>query len=399
MADPGAGSAAAAGAGEAPALHTDVLVIGAGPAGLAVAACLVQRGLRPVVIEKAGSVAASWRSHYERLHLHTVKALSALPGRPFPEHYPRYVPRQALVDYLVAYAEQHAITPLFGEAARAITPVAGGWSTVTATGRRIVSRTVVLATGANCVPRTPVFEGQALFSGRIVHSHAYRNATPFAGQNVLVVGMGNTGAEIALDLAEQGVRAALSVRSPLNIVHRDVLGRPTQLTSITLAKLPTRWGDTAARLLRNLTVGDLRPWGLQTSPLSPLRQLREFGKTPVIDVGTLARIKRGEIVVHPGIESFHAKGVRFVDGSDEPFDAIILATGYEAQVERLFPATPVALDRNGMPREVIGQGALAGVCFVGFDIRQPGGLLRTIHAQAIQVAQTLVARHTSAAQA
>ncbi len=396
---PNSSAAAGARAADPATLHTDILVIGAGPAGLAVAGCLVQRGLRPVVIEKAGDVAASWRLHYERLHLHTVKALSVLPGRPFPEHYPRYVPRQALVDYLVAYAEQHALTPLFGEAARAIAPVAGGWRTVTATGRTIVSRAVVLSTGANRVPRMPVFDGQALFSGRIVHSHAYRNATPFAGQNVLVVGMGNTGAEIALDLTEQGVRAALSVRSPLNIVHRDVLGRPTQLTSIALAKLPTRWGDVAARLLRDLTVGDLRPWGLQASALSPLRQLREFGKTPVIDVGTLARIKRGEIAVHPGIESFHAKGVRFVDGSDEPFDAIILATGYEAQVERLFPATPIALDGNGMPREVIGQSALAGVCFVGFDIRQPGGLLRTIHSQAIQVAQTLVARHTSAAQA
>ena len=401
MAEAPTHSAVAAGAraADAATLHTDVLVIGAGPAGLAVAGCLVQRGLRPLVIERAGGVAASWRSHYERLHLHTVKALSALPGRPFPDHYPRYVPRQALVDYLVAYAEQHAIAPLFGEAARAITPVAGEWRTVTDSGRTLLSRAVVLATGANCVPRTPLFDGQAMFSGRVVHSHAYRNAAPFAGQNVLVVGMGNTGAEIALDLTEQGVRAALSVRSPLNIVHRDVLGRPTQLTSIALAKLPQRWGDAAARLLRNLTVGDLRRWGLQTSPLSPLRQLREFGKTPVIDVGTLARIKAGEIVVHPGIERFHAKGVRFVDGSDEPFDAVILATGYEALVERLFPSTPIPLDANGMPREVIGQGALAGVYFVGFDIRQPGGLLRTIHAQALQVAQTLVDRHTSTAPA
>ncbi len=371
---------------------TDILVIGAGPAGLAVAGCLVQRGLRPVVIEKAAAVAASWRGHYDRLHLHTVKALSALPGLPFPAACPRYVPRQGLVDYLVSYAERYAIAPHLGEAAVAVAPVAGGWQTVTGSGRRIVSRAVVVATGANHSPRLPTYAGQGLFAGRILHSHAYRNAAPFAGQRVLVVGMGNTGAEIALDLTEQGVRAALSVRSPMNIVQRDVLGRPTQVTSIALAKLPTAWGDAIAKLFRNLTVGDLSRWGIRTSDVSPLRQLRELGKTPVIDVGTLARIKRGEIKVHPGIESFMPGAVRFVDGTEQPFDAVIFATGYEAQLQRLFPGTELAVDHNGMPIDVVGQGALAGVYFVGFDIRQPGGLLRAIGAEALRVATVIAGR-------
>lgn len=369
---------------------TDILVIGAGPAGLAVAGCLAQRGLRPVVIEKAPAVAASWRGHYDRLHLHTVKALSALPGLPFPAAAPRYVPRQGLVDYLVAYAERYAIAPQLGEVAVAVTPMAGGWQTATAAGRRIVSRAVVVATGANHSPRLPAYAGQALFAGRILHSHAYKNAALFAGQRVLVVGMGNTGAEIALDLSEQGVRAALSVRSPMNIVQRDVLGRPTQVTSIALAKLPTAWGDAIARLFRNLTVGDLSRWGIRTSDVSPLRQLREMGKTPVIDVGTLARIKRGEIQVHPGVESFTPGAVRFVDGTEQAFDAVIFATGYEAQLQPLFPGTDLPVDRNGMPVDVVGQGGLAGVYFVGFDIRQPGGLLRSIGAQASHVAQTIV---------
>jgi cation diffusion facilitator CzcD-associated flavoprotein CzcO len=312
-----------------------------------------------------------------------------LPGVPFPAHYPRYVPRQGLVDYLAAYAEQHAIALLLGQQAVAVTPVAGGWLTTTAAGRRFVSRAVVVATGANRQPRMPAFGGQALFAGRILHSADYRNAAPFNAQRVLVVGMGNTGAEIALDLAEQGVSAAISVRSPMNIVHRDVLGRPTQLTSIALSRLPNAWGDTIASMFRNLTVGDLSRWGIRTSDVSPLRQLREFGKTPVIDVGTLARIKRGEIKVHPGIDRFTHEGVRFVDGSEAPFDAVIFATGYEAMVHTLFPNTPVPVDRNGMPVSVAGQGALAGVYFVGFDIRQPGGLLRAIAAQARLVADVI----------
>jgi hypothetical protein len=156
-----------------------------------------------------------------------------------------------------------------------------------------------------------------------------------------------------------------------------------------LARLPTAWGDAIARLLRDLTVGDLSRWGLQTSSQSPLRQLREEGKTPVIDVGTLAAIRRGDIGVRPGIERFSATGVCFSNGVEEVFDSVILATGYRALVERLFAATAVEIDRNGMPVNPIGSGELAGIYFVGFDVRQPGGLLRTIAAQAVQVAASI----------
>ena len=376
--------------------NLDILIIGAGPAGLAVAGCLVQRGLRPVLIEKAGQVGASWRAHYERLHLHTVKALSALPGLPFPREAPRYVSRQGVVDYLAAYARQHNIAPLFGEAALAITPAEGGWLTRSVSGREFVSRHVVVATGANNAPNFPAIAGQAQFPGRVLHSRDYRNAAPFAGQRVLVVGMGNTGAEIALDLAEHGVRASLSVRSPINLVLRDVLGRPTQVSSIMLSKLPTAWGDALATWLRNLTVGNLSRWGLRTADVSPLRQLREHGKTPVIDVGTLARIKTGEIVVHPGIDAMTPEGVRFVDSSEHRFDSAILATGYDARVDQLFPGAKPAFDATGLPLDVAGRGPFSGVYFVGFDIRQPGGLLRAIAAQAEQVAQAIAASRAGA---
>lgn len=371
--------------------YTDILIIGAGPAGLAVAGSLVQQGLHPLVLERASQVGSSWRAHYERLHLHTVKTHSALPGMAFPASAPRYVPRQGVVDYLERYAQHHRIAPSFGEEAVAITPGTPGWHTRIASGREFVSRAVVLASGANNVPNVPAFTGHALYRSQVVHSRAYRNATAFSGQRVLVVGMGNTGAEIALDLAERGVRVALSVRSPVNLVHRDVLGRPTQLSSILLSKLPTRWGDAMATLLRNLTVGDLSRWGLRTAAISPLRQLREHGKTPVIDVGTLARIKRGEIAVHPGIETFTAQGIRFTDGAEHAFDTVILATGYEAGIDQLFPGPKPEIDANGMPKDVEGRGELAGVYFVGFDIRQPGGLLRAIAAQARQVAHAIAA--------
>jgi len=373
-------------------MDCDVLVIGAGPAGLAVAATLKSKGRRPLVIEKSTQVGASWRNHYRRLHLHTVKALSALPGLPFPDEAPRYVPRQGVVDYLAAYAARAGIEPCFGEEAAAIVrDPAGRWHTSTRSGRTFVSDAVVVASGANNHAFTPTIDGEERFGpgGRIVHSRDYRDATPFAGERVLVVGMGNTGAEIALDLTEHGVTVALSVRSPVNIVHRDVLGRPTQQTSIMLARLPTPIGDALARLLCDVTVGDIGRYGLPRSRMSPLRQLREEGRTPVIDVGTLARIKSGEIAIFPGIRRLVAGGAEFADGRTAKFDAIVLATGYRAGVAVMFPGCTVPVDDSGLPTQLAGTGALDGVFFVGFDVRQAGGLLRTIAAQAFSVAERI----------
>ncbi len=370
-------------------MDTDILVVGAGPAGLAVAAALIAQGHRPTVIEKGAQVGASWRAHYERLHLHTVKEHSALPGMPFPAADPRYVPRQRVVDYLDAYAARAGIAPRFGVEASAIVPAeGGGWRTTTRDGEEIRSRVVVVTTGANNVPFVPDIAGQEGFSGEIVHSRSYRNAAPFKGRRVLVVGMGNTGAEIALDLAEQGVAVALSVRSPVNIVYRDVLGRPTQKTTLLLWRLPTALGDVLARWLCDVTVGDLARYGLRRSAISPLRELREHGHTPVIDVGTLGRIKAGAIAVYPGIRRLEASGAQFVDGRSAPFDAIILATGYRSGIAALFPQSAVPLDENGLPNQPVGRGALAGAYFVGFDMRQPG-TLRTIAGEAGIVANAI----------
>ncbi len=382
-----------------PETEADIIVIGAGPAGLAVAACLVQRGHSPLVFDRAQDVASSWRHHYERLHLHTVKSHSALPGMPFPDEAPRYVPRQGVVDYMVAYARQHGIEPELGQNVKTIEPrqePGAPWQVLLASGRIVSANHVVVATGANRQPRIPRLPGEDVFQGRLLHSRSYRNAAPFAGQRMLVVGMGNTGAEIALDLVEHGVRTAISVRSPINIVRRDALGRPSQLSSIMLSKLPPVLGDAIALLLRNLTVGDMRRHGLPFSRTSPLRQLREEGKTPVIDIGTVQRIKAGDIQVYPGIQRLTAGGVRFTDGSEHPFDTVLLATGYDAALDDLFPYTRLPLDERGIPAEVSGNGALEGLHFVGFDVRQPGGLLRTIAQQAPAVADRISARQVNA---
>jgi cation diffusion facilitator CzcD-associated flavoprotein CzcO len=373
-------------------MDNEVVIIGAGPAGLATAACLARRGIEARVIEAAAGVGASWRAHYDRLRLHTLKTWSALPGMRFPPATPRYPSRQQMVDYLEAYARHFGIRADFGQQVLHITAAGGAWTAATASGALYRAPHLVVATGANHCPRMPAVECRQDFQGAIMHSQAYRNAAPFSGQRVLVVGMGNTGAEIALDLAQQGVAVALAVRSPQNIVYRDVLGVPVHLTALLLARLPTAWGDAVSGLLRDMTVGDLRRWGIRTAALAPMRQVRERGRAPLIDTGTLACIRRGAIGVHPGIARFLPHGVAFADGSEAAFDAVIFATGYQPQLAQLFPGQPPQLDRDGLPLHDIGAGPHAGLYFVGFDTHSPEGMLRRIALQAQRVARAIHAQ-------
>jgi cation diffusion facilitator CzcD-associated flavoprotein CzcO len=370
-------------------LTVDTLIVGAGPAGLAVAGALAMAGRRSLLLERGTAPGEAWHHHYTRLHLHTVKELSALPGLPFPVDAPRYVPRQGVADYLAAYAAHHGLDVRTGRAVQRIARDGNGWQVGTDAGEVYNAPAVVIASGANAHPVRPPLPGEDRFTGQLLHSHAYRDAVPFAGRRVLVVGMGNTGAEIALDLAEAGVATTISVRSPINVVKRDVLGRPTQRTAMLLARLPPAWGDRLGVWLRDLTVGDLSRWGLRTPAISPLRQLRETGRTPVIDLGTLDLIRAGRIAVRPGIQTLTPAGVRFTDGREEPFDALLLATGYRPAVQELFPDLPLALDPRGLPRHPVGDGKAAGLYFVGFELTRPGGLLNTIADQARTVARAL----------
>ena len=359
-------------------MEAPTLIVGAGPAGLAVAGRMRQAGLEFVIIEKSDRVGDAWHRHYDRLHLHTVKHLSQLPGLDFPEQYPRYVPRKELADYYTRYAHVFSIEPIFGEEAKEILPANGSWLTRTQQGLEIASDHVVVATGLNRVPQKPNYEGEAGFTGRRIHARDYREPGPFAGHRALVVGMGNTGAEIALDLSEAGVDSTISVRGPVNIVPRDVLGRPTQLTARMLARLPTPLADRLGSLLRRMTVGDLTEYGITTPEMAPLAQLRVRGKTPVIDVGTVSRIKKGLIAVRPGIDHFEADTIVFTDGRRDRYDTVIFATGYRPVLEAILNTGEDVLDEKGLPPRVIGAGPTRGLFFVGFDNHRPGGVLGTV---------------------
>jgi len=362
------------------------LIIGAGPAGLATAACLEQRGVAALVLEAGPALGQSWRRHYDRLHLHTVEQQSHLPGMPFGKTVPRYPSRAEVVAYLEAYAAHFGVAPRTGEPVRRVRAEDGGF-VVESARAAYRARAVVLATGSNRVPNPERLPDQERFRGTIVHAAAYRNADRFAGQRVLVVGAGNTGAEIALDLAEHGAKPTLALRTPVNVVPRDFLGMPTQLTSIRMRWAPLKIADAIGRMVSRLAFGDLRRHGFARSPLGPLSAIKLRRRIPLIDVGTIAAIKRGEIAVKPAVERFTDGGAAFADGSTAPFDAAVLATGYRPGLEEVV-AIPNVLDPDGFPRDWRGGGACPNLFFVGYD--QPAtGLLRQIAIEAQAVAAAI----------
>ncbi len=366
---------------------TPNLIIGAGPAGLGLAGRLRKAGIDFEIIEKSNHVANAWHNHYDRLHLHTVKQLSNLPHLPFPEDYPLYVPREKVVEYFENYASTFDIKPHFGTTVNSVKKEGAEWITRTKNGATYKSKNVIIATGVNRIPNIPRWEGQENFEGEIIHAKDYKNAKPFVGKKVLVIGMGNTGAELALDLSEHDCETYISVRGPVSIVPRDLNGRPVQLTSIQLAKLPFGFGDWLGNFIRGIYLGDLTKYGLKAPKLSPAKQLKVTGKTPVVDIGTVNQIKAGKIKVKPEVQSLTSNGVKFKNGTEQPVDAIILATGYRAKVEDFIDDTSGLLNSDNLPKQAIFDGKNKGLYFIGFDNYKLGGILGIIQSESLTISE------------
>ena len=368
-------------------VDSDVLVIGAGPAGLAVSACLRDRGVAHQLVEREQDVASTWRRHYTRLRLHTVKGYSALPGMPWPRGTPQYPSRDQVIAYLTRYSAERAVPPTFGVDVKRIARAADRFSVETNRGT-LTPRFVVVATGYNGVPKAPAFPGLESFEGLVVHSRDYRDPAAFAGKRTLVVGCGNSGAEIALDLAEQGVAVSMVVRGPVHVVPRDLLGRPSQKTSVLLSRLPIGVRDALIGPVLRLAVGDLSRWGIVRPAIGVQRMIEEHGRIPMLDVGTIAMVKSGAIVVVPAVTGVSGSRVAFANGTTQAFDAIVLATGYTPGLERIVDGFDAIADRRGRPQRFAEETAIAGLYFVGFR-NPPSGALREIALEAPRVADQI----------
>jgi putative flavoprotein involved in K+ transport len=359
----------------------DLVVIGAGSAGLATAAVLRRSGMDPLVLEAGDGPGAAWRDRYDRLRLHTPRLLSGLPGRRIPRRYGRWVARDDLLEYFSDYAEAYGIEVRTGVRVNRVDP---GWVLDTSQGP-IEAATVIVATGYNGAPFVPDWPGRESFMGEIIHSSQYRNPAPFRDRDVLTVGAGNSGAEIATDVAGGGAaRSRISVRTPPQIVRRATAGIPAQLLGMAIRHLPPDWVDPITMTQRKLSIPDLSAQGLPRPEHGVRTTFIATGTTPILDVGIVDAVRRGRVEVVAAVEGFDHADVLLADGSRISPDSVIAATGFRAGLEPLVGHLGV-LGPRGLPVKTDGEPALPGLWFIGF-VPTLGGQLREGSAAARKVA-------------
>jgi len=341
-----------------------VLIVGGGAAGLSAAGALAARGVGAVVLEQDPEIGGTWARRYDRLHLHTTRRFSGLAHYPIPRRYPTYLSRDDVVAYLREYARHFDMRVATGVTVRTIRRRSESSDWIVETDDEVRrAPVVVVATGQYRQPIVPPWPGRDLFRGALTHSVDYRNAAPYVGRRVLVVGAGNSGAEIATDLIDGGAAfVAISVRTAPPIVPRDPFGMPVQRTSILLSALPPVVGNSIGRLTARLTLGDVTRFGMPAAAFVPYTTRR----VPLIDVGFVDALKRRRVLVRPAVVRLTAAGAVFADGAEESFDAIVAATGFGTGLAALLETRDV-LDDEGVPRGRAGEPTIeAGLYFVGF---------------------------------
>ncbi|MGW3498908.1 flavin-containing monooxygenase [Streptomyces sp. NPDC001020] len=316
-----------------------VAVIGAGAAGLTTVKALLDAGVEVVAYEKGDRPGGLWARDnasglspaYASLHLNTSKGRTEFADFPMPRQWPDYPSADLVAGYLADYCENFGLTPhiRFDTTVASVEREGDGrsWAVTTESGDIDRYDAVVVANGHNWDPRRPEPAYPGTFDGTQMHAHDYRTAEVFRDRRVLVVGMGNSAMDIAVD-ASYVARGPvlLSARRGVHVVPKYIFGRPSDATGGALAALPWRTRQRLAETMLRLAVGTPQSYGLP-APAGGL-----FQNHPTISDTILHRLTHGEVAARPGIERLDGERVVFTDGTSEPVDTIVWATGYRVTI-------------------------------------------------------------------
>jgi hypothetical protein len=368
-------------------MNHHAVVIGAGPAGLATSRELSRQGIDHVVLERGDTLGHTWANLYDSLVLHTGKHLSSLPGLAFSRTTHLFPSRRDFLHYLEEYARQFDLPVRTGADVGTLTRVDGQWRVRTKAGAELTSTVIVIATGIVSNPYTASIPGRRQFAGRVLHSVEYRRPDPHVGQRVLVIGAGNSAGEIAAELAASDAQVTVAVRSGARVVPRELFGVPIQYLAVAISRLPRSAQQSIAAAIA-------RASELARGPtVIPPPSKERCSDVPLIGFHLVDAIREGTIRLKGGVAEFTTGGVRFDDRTEEPFDDVILATGYRAALGALGPL--IRTDRCGFAvrRGRVESADQPNLYFVGhnYDTR---GALRNI-AQDARLVGRLIRRGSS----
>nr|GMD15564.1 probable indole-3-pyruvate monooxygenase YUCCA5 [Ipomoea batatas] len=326
------------------------VIVGAGPSGLAVGACLKEQGVPFVILERADCIASLWQNRtYDRLKLHLPKQFCQLPKFPFPDHYPEYPDKKQFVRYLESYAENFDLKPQFNECVMSakFDEACKVWRV----------KTTAAAAG-----------GEEDFDGEVIHACDYKSGEKFRGRKVLVVGCGNSGMEV-------------------HVLPREIMGKSTfELAVLMMKWIPLWLVDKILLVLAWIILGNIEKYGLKRPKTGPLELKNTQGKTPVLDIGALEKIRAGKVQVVAGIKNFSAGAVELVTGERLEIDSVVLATGYRSNVPYWLQESEF-FSKNGYPNAPFPNSwkGKSGLYAVGFTRRGLSGA----SADAVKIAQDI----------
>lgn len=368
----------------------DAVVIGAGPAGLAVARQLGHRhGVTALVLDRAAAPANSWRTRYDDFRLNTTGFLSHLPGQRIPLSAGRWPTKEDMVRYFDRYVVQQKIPLMLGCEVHSVDRCGGVWQLDTSSGE-VLSRTIILATGNYDAPAAPCWPGLDCFQGELVHSGKFVNAWPYRGRDVLVVGAGNSAADIAVQLANDGAgRIWLAVRTPPHLVRRAIGGFPSDIFLELSARIPARVVDPLIARATRLMWGDLSPYGFQRPTVGLKATVETRGRIPTLADGLIDAVRARRVEVVGAVTRLESGSVILADGTSVTPEVIIAATGFETNLRGLVGHLGV-LDEHGNPRGGFACHVGEGMFAIGYGI-PPNGPLRAIRLAATPLAAKVAA--------
>ncbi|MBS4695070.1 NAD(P)/FAD-dependent oxidoreductase [Aeromonas allosaccharophila] len=310
----------------------DVIVIGAGQAGLACGWHLKQQGLNFMLLDEQRRPGGNWRNYYDSLELFSPAVYSSLPGMQFPSTPGHYPTRDEVVRYLEQYADRFQLPIHQGVQVKQVERAEGNFQVITADGQRLLASAVIVASGAFSRPYLPDIPGLDDFNGTLLHSADYRNAMPFHGQHIVVIGAANSAVQIAYDLASVAT-VTLATREAIRFAPQRILG------------------------------ADFHAW-LKWTGLEKTRWLNDQS-TPVLDNGTYRKaLKNGYFKQRSMFTKVTSTGVLWADGRHEAVDTLLFATGFRPNIP--FLGDLPVMDENGKVMQRDGRAShVPGLYFVG----------------------------------